>query len=1042
METTILLNTIINKLEGSINRQRSNSQDNAVTILPERLSDVIPSTSLPRGFIPKNYLSSLSETLAPINLTNTINSAPSHTYDVKYNAFLMYLVADLTVNNMMDREFINHDVKELFIQYLTFEKDLIENHINACEYIYDKQNKVVLPTNFSQFGGGDKVVIDEAVLASYRLLALSRISDTFRDDPLSDVNSTNSYITIFTDLFRPLADHLIFKITRIFGLTNWNRKISSWEIMMLLISLKRAVDMIDHDDSHNLSDGLVRTKTIRPDKILKDMPDFTLDDTKQIETKTEDHASLFVDPFKPPSRTIKELNSYIASFTSNLSCFVAKQSRDASKKQLKVYLDLATTDDDIIDSIEVSDRNYIIDRCMLIPLIFMKDTEFLTYQLNTNNSYLNTVRQIIKSCEKLYPVDVEYSQSSIGLIGSPIYLDMIMSILTYSRLFKILIPIGLVWNDFSALRQNTVYMINRLNVLMSELKLHDIHYENKMLIGRESSTFTYLLRVSVLHSKLLNDKMVIDYPDTYSLIDMSIGTTEPTDPKDPNTRILTTTNNRTTNTHYNRYGTFGYTDNMFTTNQTSKNIVIDKAFDKTYDKNKFSLKPDFRPNLKPLIISDQDTENSRKKRKLSLIVDTKDDDLVTPKSFVFTFEPNNNNKKDTVDKIQFNRSLNRSLDSVPLLNLSFKNEEDSFSNDMKIDPLPDLLPRLCTVKHCRCKIVLPTEDEDAEASDKLLKEQDQIIGSKKMLTIDDLIALGKTFHCKDRITFKGLCLKKLAELVDPLEEFNKMKGIKEIKQKIVNNILFFTKKGKKNNQILNIAMYGPPGVGKTTICKHIANIYSKAGILKTNKVESVKRSDLVGRYLGETAIKTQEVINKIKGGILLIDEVYSLGHHEKRDSFSKECLDTLTHNLGQDETDFICIVAGYEEDVKNCFFGQNKGLQRRFPFVYKIDNYEDTVMADLMYSKLTSESWTIGSTDKPMLVKFIQENKDKFENFMGDIENFVLRMDIMNNAENPFDAEAKNVTYDLLNKTLADIHNIDPSKKKEPKDEPWRNMYI
>ena len=73
------------------------------------------------------------------------------------------------------------------------------------------------------------------------------------------------------------------------------------------------------------------------------------------------------------------------------------------------------------------------------------------------------------------------------------------------------------------------------------------------------------------------------------------------------------------------------------------------------------------------------------------------------------------------------------------------------------------------------------------------------------------------------------------------------------------------------------------------------------GFLKNDKFKLVKRSDLIGEYLGQTAVKTQKVIDSIIGGVLFIDEAYSLGNSEKRDSYSKECLDTINRNLTENE---------------------------------------------------------------------------------------------------------------------------------------------
>jgi len=86
------------------------------------------------------------------------------------------------------------------------------------------------------------------------------------------------------------------------------------------------------------------------------------------------------------------------------------------------------------------------------------------------------------------------------------------------------------------------------------------------------------------------------------------------------------------------------------------------------------------------------------------------------------------------------------------------------------------------------------------------------------------------------------------------------------------------------------------------------------GIIREAKVVVARRSDLVAGFLGQTAMKTQEVIDSAKGGVLLIDEAYSLGNEEKKDSFAKECIDTINQNLTEGKGDFICIIAGYKEE--------------------------------------------------------------------------------------------------------------------------------
>ncbi len=376
------------------------------------------------------------------------------------------------------------------------------------------------------------------------------------------------------------------------------------------------------------------------------------------------------------------------------------------------------------------------------------------------------------------------------------------------------------------------------------------------------------------------------------------------------------------------------------------------------------------------------------------------------------------------------KELNEFLNQLEKLKISLT-EEPITSDANRKKKIKDYVLDDCVLDDCVC----------CDESEKMM-EIPQSVAESKSLSLDDLILLGKAYNCKLRKTFKGLDLSKLALAVKPLEKFAEMGGLEDIKKSVVDNIIYFIKKKTTRGKLLNVIIYGPPGVGKTTISQHIANIYNAVGILKTKNVIQARRSDLIGKYLGETALKTQDVINKAKGGILLIDEVYSLGHVEGRDSYSKECLDTLTNNLGEKEVDFICIVAGYELEIEECFFSVNKGLKRRFPFRYYIDSYSNKTMADIMFKKLTEQEWNLAETDVDLLEEFIGSNQKKFENFIGDIENFILRMDIIYTSQNVFDDnEHKSINRDILELTLDTIHNTRQKDNAEPKYEPWMNMY-
>ena len=145
---------------------------------------------------------------------------------------------------------------------------------------------------------------------------------------------------------------------------------------------------------------------------------------------------------------------------------------------------------------------------------------------------------------------------------------------------------------------------------------------------------------------------------------------------------------------------------------------------------------------------------------------------------------------------------------------------------------------------------------------------------------------------------------------------------------------------KNNQDFMHTVIYGPPGTGKTEIAKIMGNIFCNLGILKKNVFRKATRSDLIAGYLGQTAIKTRDLVTSCLGGVLFIDEAYALGNEEKRDSFAKECIDTLCEALSDHKDEIMVIIAGYEKELKNCFFNYNQGLESRFTWRFHTDDYK------------------------------------------------------------------------------------------------------
>jgi hypothetical protein len=178
----------------------------------------------------------------------------------------------------------------------------------------------------------------------------------------------------------------------------------------------------------------------------------------------------------------------------------------------------------------------------------------------------------------------------------------------------------------------------------------------------------------------------------------------------------------------------------------------------------------------------------------------------------------------------------------------------------------------------------------------------------------------------------------------------------------------------------------------TTVARILGKIYTSLGILSTKgEFRIAYRDDFIGEYIGHTAIKTRNLLQSCIGGVLFIDEVYSLAPRDKsRDSFSKEALDTLTAFLSEHKNDFCCIGAGYEKDIRECFFNMNSGLARRFPWVHHVDDYSPENLADIFIGMIQIMNWEM-CVEKSDIVKIIRENKGMFSNHGGSVEVYLSK---------------------------------------------------
>lgn len=184
--------------------------------------------------------------------------------------------------------------------------------------------------------------------------------------------------------------------------------------------------------------------------------------------------------------------------------------------------------------------------------------------------------------------------------------------------------------------------------------------------------------------------------------------------------------------------------------------------------------------------------------------------------------------------------------------------------------------------------------------------------------------------------------KNLQELLDELNSLIGLEKVKHEVKKRINQIQVDKKREqvglKKSSMSLHLVFTGNPGTGKTIVARKLAAIYKQLGVLSKGQFIEVDRSSLVGGYVGSTAIKTQEVIDKAIGGILFIDEAYTLTHGKGDTDFGQEAVDTLLKAMEDKRDNFIVIVAGYPDEMHE-FIKSNPGLQSRFNKYIEFEDY-------------------------------------------------------------------------------------------------------
>ena len=266
-------------------------------------------------------------------------------------------------------------------------------------------------------------------------------------------------------------------------------------------------------------------------------------------------------------------------------------------------------------------------------------------------------------------------------------------------------------------------------------------------------------------------------------------------------------------------------------------------------------------------------------------------------------------------------------------------------------------------------------------------------------------------------------LEKIKDIDEVFKALDELVGLEKVKKTLRDLVDLISLKNKTkddlkiNNVNLHMVFLGNPGTGKTTVARLIVDILYNLKYIKQNKLIEVSSKDLVAEYVGQTAVKTMNVVEKAMGGILFIDEAYALAVKNNENSFNAEAIATLIKAMEDYRDDLVVIFAGYTKEMQD-FLDSNSGIVSRIGYTLEFDDYTNEELIEIFKGMVTKAGFTLEEDAIPEVERLINENRG-MKNFGNArfIRN-VYERTVINHATNTKNNKSKKILKTITKKDI------------------------